>query len=350
VPVTRQLEFTVSDREDHYSDFGGTNNAKLAFRFQPSKLIAFRGAVSTGFRAPSLVNLYSPQILGASSTFSGSVCDQFANICGSQGMQVTGGNQNLKPEKSDNYDFGIVLAPAANLGITLDFYRVTISNQITKLSTSTIYKNYGTFSNLYHLNNNGTLSIAGDHSCDAGLNAPTCGYILRTIQNSGGVTTNGIDLSVNYTLDTSLGRFRTGLEGTWVSQYKLQAYKGAAWQNIRGNYSGGYTPVLAWQDSLTLDWSRDVWGAGLSNHYESGYIDENTDANGNAHKVSPYSTWNAYGSWKATKQLTLLVGVRNMFNVNPSFSNQSDQWQEGYNPVFADPVGRAFYGKVSLDF
>ncbi len=108
--------------------------------------------------------------------------------------------------------------------------------------------------------------------------------------------------------------------------------------------------MLAWQDSLTLDWSKGAWGAGVSNHYESGYIDENTDADGNARKVSAYTTWNTYGSWKATKQLTLLVGMRNVFNVNPSFSNQSDQWQEGYNPVFGDPIDREIYGKMTLDF
>jgi iron complex outermembrane receptor protein len=352
VPVTKQLELTVSDREDHYSDFGNTNNAKLAFRYQPSKLVTFRGAASTGFRAPSLVNLYSPQVLGASTNFSGSVCDQpqFAGLCGSQGMQVTGGNQDLKPEKSDNYDLGIVLAPTANLGMTLDFYRVTISNQITTLSTSTIYKNYSTFSDLYHLNNSGSLSVAGDRSCDAGITAPTCGYILRTIQNSGGVTTNGVDASVNYTINSPFGRFRTGLEGTWVTQYKLQPYKGAAWQNVRGDYSGGYEPVLAWQHLLSLDWTRGVWGAGLSNHYESGYRDQNPDADGNTRKVGAYSTWNVYGSWKATKQLSLLVGIRNLSDTKPSFSNQTDEWQQGYNPVLADPTGRALYGKLTLDF
>ena len=53
VPVLKNLEFTVSDREDHYSDFGKTNNAKLSFRYQPSKLITVRGAASTGFRAPT---------------------------------------------------------------------------------------------------------------------------------------------------------------------------------------------------------------------------------------------------------------------------------------------------------
>ncbi len=345
VPVTKDLEFTASDREDHYSDFGSTNNGKLSFRWQPSKLVAFRGAASTGFRAPSLVNLYSPQILGATTNFAGSVCQNLPVLCGSQGMQVTGGNPQLKPEKSDNFDLGIVLAPTSNLGITLDFYRIKISDQITTLTSSTIYKNYETFSDLYHLNSAGSLSVAGDHSCDAGLTAPTCGYILRTVQNSGGVTTNGVDVSVNYTLDTSAGRFRAGLEGSWAAEYKLQAYKDAVWQNIRGDYSGGYEPVLAWQDLLSLDWTKDVWGAGLSNHYESGYKDQNAGRH-----VGSYSLWNAYGSWKATKAITLLVGVRNLLNTSPSFSNQTDEWQEGYNPTFGDPIGRAFYGKMTVDF
>jgi len=345
VPVTKQLEFTLSDREDHYSDFGNTNNAKFSFRWQPSKLIAFRGAASTGFRAPSLVNLYSPQILGATTSFAGSVCANLPVDCGAQGMQVTGGNPDLKPEKSDNFDLGVVLAPTANFGVTLDFYHVTIDNQITTLTSSTIYKNYNTFQDLYHLNESGSLSVAGDRSCDAGLSAPTCGYILRTVQNSGGVRTNGVDVSVNYTLNTGMGKFRAGLEGTWAAQYKLQAYKGAAWQNIRGDYSGGYEPVLAWQDLLTLDWTRGDWGAGVSNHYESGYKDQNA-----GHRVGSYTLWNGYASWKATKNVSLLVGVRNLLNKSPSFSNQTDEWQEGYNPVFGDPIGRAFYGKVTLDF
>jgi iron complex outermembrane receptor protein len=58
VPVTKALEFTVSDREDRYSDFGDTNNGKVSLRYQPFEILTFRGAASTGFRAPSLVELY----------------------------------------------------------------------------------------------------------------------------------------------------------------------------------------------------------------------------------------------------------------------------------------------------
>jgi iron complex outermembrane recepter protein len=348
VPVTKQLEFTASDREDHYSDFGNTNNAKVAVRYQPSKFVTFRAAASTGFRAPTLVNLYSPEILGASSTVGGasSACTSGVAPCLSQAYVLSGGNPNLKPEKSDNYDFGIVLAPTANLGVTLDLYRITISNQITSLSNATVFGNYPLFNaqGQYHLNSNNKLSVFGDGSC-ADVTAASCGYVLQTQQNMGGVTTNGVDVSVNYTIATATaGRFRMGMEGTWTTQYKLQAYDGSAWQSVRGNYSGGYQPVLTWQDLLTLDWSKDVWGAGLSNHYHSGYLDQNGG------RSNGESIWGVHGSWKATKQVTLLVGVRNMFDTKPSFSNQTNNWQQGYNPVVSDPTGRAFYGTLTVDF
>ena len=65
VPMSSHLDLTISDREDRYSDFGMTNNGKLAVRYQPSRYVTFRAAASTGFRAPSLTNLYSPNTFGA---------------------------------------------------------------------------------------------------------------------------------------------------------------------------------------------------------------------------------------------------------------------------------------------
>lgn len=360
VPVTRQLEFTVSDREDRYSDFGKTNNAKLSMRYQPASWLTFRGAASTGFRAPSLVDLYSPDVLGAASgSMTGPGCSTGAYTtvfsqanCAAQGMTLSGGNANLKPEKSDNFDFGVVLAPAKDLGVTIDWYRVVIKNEIQTIPDSAIYSDQADFSNLYKLNSAGTLTQApvANTSCGNGPSTPTCGYIVQTAQNTGGVTTNGLDLSTNYTLRTSKGNFRFGMEGTWITQYRLQEYKGAAWMNLRGQFNGGNQPAITWQHELTVDWSADAWAAGLSNHFLSSYTDQYTDEAGNAIKVGAYSTLAAYGSWKPAPNMKILVGVRNLLNRNPSFSNQTQNWQAGFNPVFSDPIGRAYYAKYTIDF
>ena len=66
VPISKNLDLDVSDREDRYSDFGRTNNGKLAVRYQPFHFLTLRGTASTGFRAPTLFDLYQPNNIEAS--------------------------------------------------------------------------------------------------------------------------------------------------------------------------------------------------------------------------------------------------------------------------------------------
>ena len=59
LPITKELEAALSLRHDRYSDFGSTTNPKVSFRYQPEKTFLVRGSYSTGFRAPSLYDLYA---------------------------------------------------------------------------------------------------------------------------------------------------------------------------------------------------------------------------------------------------------------------------------------------------
>ncbi|HEX5723814.1 MAG TPA: TonB-dependent receptor, partial [Longimicrobiaceae bacterium] len=52
------LLLNVAGRYEDYSDFGSTSDGKLAARFEPVPGFALRGAVGTGFRAPSLGQSY----------------------------------------------------------------------------------------------------------------------------------------------------------------------------------------------------------------------------------------------------------------------------------------------------
>ncbi len=109
MPITKALDLDISDREDQYSDVGTTNNAKVSVRYQPVDILTVRGAASTGFRAPTLYQLYSPPFLTASdSPTMGSgnplcspghyTAEWTPTVCGSQGLALNGGNINLKPE------------------------------------------------------------------------------------------------------------------------------------------------------------------------------------------------------------------------------------------------------------
>ncbi len=359
VPVATNAEFTVSDRQDRYSDFGTTNNAKISFAYQPFSILKIRGAASTGFRAPSLVEEYSPNVFGAvfgnmvgPGCASGNYTTVFSKLnCNSQGLSLTGGNVNLKPETSQNFDLGFVVQPIPNLGVTVDYYRINLRQRIATVPSSAIYADPVAFANLYVLNNKGTLTPASA----ANLQCPTpaavtCGYIIQTNNNTGAATTDGVDLSVNYLFDSDFGKFRVGLEGTFVTDFKLQQYQGGPELNLVGQFNGGQQPVIRYQHLLTVDWTYQSFGAGLSEHFTEHYTDYAPDAAGNLLTVGNYSLIDGYVSYKPIPALKLLVGINNLLDTNPPFSNQEQNWQAGYNPIFSSPLGRTFYGRVTFDF
>jgi iron complex outermembrane receptor protein len=94
VPVLKTLEANASVRNDRYNDIGASTTYKANIRWQPVKTVVLRASVGTGFRAPTLVDLWTPQTLGTSEAFN----DPATNQTGLQVNQVSGGNPNLKPE------------------------------------------------------------------------------------------------------------------------------------------------------------------------------------------------------------------------------------------------------------
>ncbi len=370
VPITKSLDLDVSDREDRYSDFGTTNNGKVTIRFQPSRYVTFRGAASTGFRAPSLFNLYSPDFTSASTSGNMGNNNPFCTagnynaewtqaVCNTQGLGLFGGNRHLTPETSENFDFGVVVAPVTHLGITLDYYRIILKNTIGQIPAAAIYESPTVFASDIVTNNNGSLtpSIEQSQFCNP-YTAATCGYILLTDQNTGQITTDGFDLSVTYSQRTPIGVFREDLEGTAVTQFRLQQYNGGPVKNLVGWYQGGnlYQPAMRWEHELRVDWAspEGQWGGGVSNRFYSSYIDEFgtlADNSGPQRTVGSYSTWDAYASVKPIPSLTVLIGIQNLLNENPPFSNASqNNFAAGYDALFANPVGRDFYVNLKCQF
>jgi outer membrane receptor protein involved in Fe transport len=53
-PGLRNLDVTLSERYDQYSDFGSAAKPKFAIRYKPFNDLTFRATYSEGFSAPSL--------------------------------------------------------------------------------------------------------------------------------------------------------------------------------------------------------------------------------------------------------------------------------------------------------
>ena len=353
VPLIKSLDVTVAARYDKYSDFGNTTNPKASFRFQPSKTFLLRGSYSTGFRAPSLYDLNAAQTYTNSTGGQNDPkyvdpatgkCDStnHPQACNNQFEELAGGNTQLKPEKSKNATLGIVLEPFNDFTAEFDAYHISFTNQITTLQDTDLfdYKQYGTFSKYFHYNSTGNLSTDGTQC--PGVN---CGYVSAQNQNLGGVKTDGIDTAFGYRANAGrFGKANFNLQSTWVHSYKYQNIpNGPFIQNV-GIWSGA-GPVFRWQHNAVIDWSLDQFSVGLAAHYKAGYVDINP-----AYKVSAYTTLDLYGTYAMSKGFSFTAGVRNLADSKAPFTFQTQKFQTGYDPRFADPTGRTFYGRATYSF
>ena len=362
VPVTKQLDVTGAIRADKYSDFGNTVNPKLSFRFQPSADMLFRGSASTGFRAPSLYDLYAPQTYtntantwddpkaGCDANGNPTVAGFASTACGQQFMSLSGGNPKLKPEKSKNFTLGAVFEPVNDLTVGVDLWWIQLTDSIAALPDTTIFGNTTKYASLLVRNPAGQLSYDGTQ-CPGSA----CGYVSDTTSNLGGVNTNGIDVTLAYRLRTSqTGTFNFMLNGTYVAKYEYQNEAGGEWIQNVGIYSGA-GPVFRWQQTANVQWTYGAYGIGLTNRYKSGYTDQNDptavlDPALQNHHVGAFSLWDVNGSWAITKAISIVGGVRNLLDTKPPASNQGATFQVGYDPRFADPTGRAYYLRGTYNF
>ncbi|MGK5077727.1 TonB-dependent receptor [Janthinobacterium sp. HLX7-2] len=350
VPIIKTLDVTAAVRYDRYSDFGNTTNPKVAFRFQPSKEVLLRGSYSTGFRAPSLYEINSAQTYTNTSQHDDPInCPggaaqpgkpEAAN-CSQQFQALYGGNKNLQPEKSKNATFGIVIEPLNNLSVGIDLWAIKLDHSIGSLSEDDVFADPATYAAVFHRTASGNLATDGSQ-CP---NPATCGYVDLRTQNLGGVKTRGIDLSVNYRLRTNdFGTLALVTNSTYVNKYEYQSSEGGEWKQNVGVYSGT-GPVFRWQHNVTLNWNSGIFSGGMSGHYKSGYIDQDPEFN-----VASYTTFDAFAGVAATKNVTLTAGVRNLFDRAPPLSYQTTTFQAGYDPRYADAIGRTVYVRGSYKF
>ena len=130
------LDYDVSDafllsgtiRAENYSDFGDAFVYKLSSRLKLSDKLTARASVSTGFRAPTLHQIYTQKA-------------QYSFVPG-QGIQVGGlinnvstqakllGIEDLDAETSNNFTIGLGGKLSNTLSFTLDYYNIAVQDRI----------------------------------------------------------------------------------------------------------------------------------------------------------------------------------------------------------------------------
>jgi iron complex outermembrane receptor protein len=347
VPVVRDVEAQLAARYDHYSDFGGTVNPKIAVRWQPMRSLLLRSSWGTGFRVPTLYDLYTPLTQGQTGNAfddplrcptTGSPQD-----CGNMFRLLSGGNPALVPEKSKQFNAGVVWAPFSAVSLGADYWNIRKTNTIATLTSDTVFANYDLYAP-------GHIVRGPVDPAYPNLPGPI-DYVLGDELNLGKLHTSGVDVDLSYRgAPGPLGQFGFTLNGTYILEWQRQ-FDGVNFLSALGGVDPlGVGAVPRWRHYAALTWSQGPWGATVADNFTLGYTDANLNAAGEPRRVGSYDIWNVQGTCASFKNTTVALGVKNVFDRSPPFSNQTSFTQIGYNSLISDPRGRQFYASVTVGF
>lgn len=360
--IARKLDMTLAARYDEYSDFGSTVNPKVSARYQPIRELLFRASAATGFRAPTLYEVYQPRSLTNTSDnyddpvlCPGGVAVPGATegvVCGAQVQQRTSGPaalgqplDTLEPEESKTFTIGFVVEPVSSLTVGVDFWNIEVDNLISPLTEQAVFGDPLKYANRFVRCSQASAEDRAKISACRNQGFDPIAYIDTPTDNLGTLKTNGVDLNVSWRSGaTAIGNFGVVLDGTYINKYKYQRERGGEFIDAAGKYSDS-APVFRWQHVVTGTWSLGPWGATLANRFKSHYDDQDPQ-----YEVGSYTVWDGSVAWTGIKDLTLMAGVNNLFDKEPPQTVQLTTFQRGYDPRFTDALGRTLMFRASYKF
>ncbi|MEC8489200.1 MAG: TonB-dependent receptor, partial [Pseudomonadota bacterium] len=195
--ITENFMLAGALRYEDFSDFGDTTKGKIAFRWQALENIAFRGAFSTGFKAPTLGQSNVRNVTTAFGT-GGELIDRATLPPTDPVSQLKGGEQ-LTPEESESITFGVVADFDNGLFITADYYNIELTDRISTASGIALTEE----------------DIAT--LLEQGINDASSFSEISFFTNDFDTTTEGVDVVANYSMDMMGGETKFSLAYNWTS-------------------------------------------------------------------------------------------------------------------------------------
>lgn len=337
-------------RAEHYSDGSGSPvGLKLNSRYEFSSVIALRGTVGTGFRAPSLTQIGYAQTDGRTSSFFNAATGQ-TELRPTVAKLVTAdstvgqllGAKPLKAEKTWNAGLGLVLTPAPSLSITLDGYYIRIKDRVERTG-----RLFGTGISTI-LAANGLSDIEQAEYFINAANTTTKGFDLVADYSTGLGTLGklGLTLAFNYS--------KTKVTDVVATPSQLFAANGTSLLGAGSVFFGGdkigELEVLQPHTKLVgaLNWTRGIFGLNVTNTRYGKYTQRTAAGDDRYFGAKVITDLNL--SARVTHFATLSVGATNLFDVRPETNGPGNpQTGQGYyGPSPFNPAGGYYYGRIAF--
>lgn len=321
-------------RYENYSDFDPELVWKLATQIDLSDDVGMRASVGTGFRAPT------PGQQGTTNV-STRLPNGFPVATGlfpASGVVAQAlGAEELKPETSVNYTLGLTADLADNLNVTLDLYRIELSDRFYAISTLDVSTDpdagddYANFLALQAAGVVGAESIGG----------------VFYFQNAFDTITQGFDLVITKPFEWSAGS--TMLTASF--NYNEQEFDSDPSNvlNLEDKYDfihadpefKGVFSVKHTYEDLTITARANYYGSYTNSDSET---DDNDEEFLIFQEFDPEILFDLEATYQFTENLSLSLGARNLFDEYPDESELDDDtccgriyradsevdWQGGY--------------------
>ncbi len=334
--ITKLLNLNFSVRYDHYSDFGDSLNPKLGLSYRYNSDLIIRVSAGTGFRAPSLYELYSQknqslafvrdykQCHAAGDLDNNGIADHLQNVdlltsshpCQPLSVEaVISGNSSLEAETSASFTSGFTYENKNNTRLHLNLYYQYFDNEISLLSND----------ELLHREQN--------HGGNGGIIRDEQGQLTRILQlynNFSGTKTAGIDIEYDINWQTkSSGTFTssTGISATIF--HKVEMSPGDGFNDLSGELGKSEGRLYT-----ALKWQKADWKSQISFDFQPSTQEYDI-------KLSSYLVTNFSLQKQLLKNSKLRFGLLNVFNSKPPSNNAI-----GWPYYFADELfiqGRTLY-------
>jgi iron complex outermembrane recepter protein len=320
---TSNLMMGIALRYENYSDFGFTQNYKLIGKYKFTKQFMLRAAASTGFRAPSVHQLFY-NATSTSATSGSSVFYELGIFTNDSEAAKILRIPKLKEETSINYSGGFAFKPNEAFELTLDGYLIDIQNRIV---------------------------LTGEFN-DKNLSPELVAELAKVNAQSAAFFTNAVDtrtmgldlvtsyhlkaakhdfrfvLAANYNKNTVVGNIKTsdslrGRENVYFNRENRSHIEASA-PNLKATFS------INWKYNKMWAMLRNVYFGSITYIYPAASAEDAVAYNYNSDKIesldqvfSPKTVTDLTVGYQVAKGFNVSIGASNMFDIYPDKTTSS---------------------------
>ena len=320
----KALELQAAVRQEKYSDFGTKAVPGVGAKWTVTPEFLLRATFSKGFRAPTL-----PENAKSNAIFFVAIADPVLNLNYNTSGAFTGSG-NLKPETSDNYNWGMIWEPFKNTSFGIDFYRIKQKDIVSTDDFSFILRNPARYPGQIIRSplTNQVLSIEAR-------------YINLALTE-----TKGFDVEAKHVFNLAEnGKLTLSGNYSYIESYKFVLAAGE--EPTEAVDSNAFATLPRFRGSVSANWQRGNWSVRLTNRHIAGYDQTAATALPQQTRVGSSDFQDLFLSYKGFKNMNLTASVLNLRDAIPPYDGAAGN---RYSTSLYDLKGRFLSFGASYSF